>query len=294
MGFAHLIGAAFRAAGSRVRDLDPAHRRDGAGFTFLALAILVAGGVWWQLPKPLGPAIVAIVRGLFGAAAFVVPILLAALAARVLRHPERVNTGGRVVIGWTALSLGVLGLIHIANDTPNPQAGAQAMRHAGGIVGFMVASPLVSGVRTALAIPLLVLLALFGLLVVTATPVNAIPRRLGELRAKLLRRQPEAAHDDELQIDLAARTVTRGARSVDLTAREWALFEVFVQRPGQVMSKAQLEERLYAFGAEVESNTIEVHVSRLRKKIEPDPKNPRYIKTVWGGGYMMAVEPETE
>ncbi len=204
MGFAHLIGAAFRAAGTRVRDLDPAHRRDGAGFTFLALAILVAGGVWWQLPKPLGPAIVAVVRGLFGAAAFVVPILLAALAVRVLRHPERVNTGGRVVIGWTALSLGVLGLIHIAHGTPNPQAGAQAMRHAGGIVGFMVASPLVSGVRTALAIPLLVLLALFGVLVITATPVNAIPRRLGELRDRLLRRQPQSEGDDELLIDLSA------------------------------------------------------------------------------------------
>ncbi|HXR41617.1 MAG TPA: DNA translocase FtsK [Acidothermaceae bacterium] len=214
MGFAHLIGGIFRAAGTRVRDLDPAHRRDGLGFGVLAAAILVAGGVWWQLPKPLGPAIVAIVRGLVGSAAFVVPILLVALAWRVLRHPERVNTGGRVVIGWAALSLGVLGLIHVAHGTPNPQAGAQAMRHAGGIVGFMVASPLVSGVRTALAIPLLVLLALFGLLVVTATPVNAIPRRLRELRDKLLRRKPETA-DDELLIDLAAQppaALRRGSR----------------------------------------------------------------------------------
>jgi S-DNA-T family DNA segregation ATPase FtsK/SpoIIIE len=214
MGFAHLLGAIFRAAGTRVRDLDPAHRRDGAGFAILALAILVAGGVWWQLPKPLGPAVVAIVRGLFGAAAFVVPVLLAALAWRVLRHPERVNTGGRVVIGWAALSLGVLGLLHIAHGTPNPQAGEQAMRHAGGIVGFMVASPLVSGVRTALAIPLLVLLALFGVLVITATPVNAIPRRFRELRDKLLRRQPEAA-GDELLIDLSAEppaALRRGSR----------------------------------------------------------------------------------
>jgi S-DNA-T family DNA segregation ATPase FtsK/SpoIIIE len=215
MGFAHLVGAIFRATGTRVRDLDPAHRRDGAGFAILALAILVAGGVWWQLPKPLGPLIVAVVRGLFGAAAFVVPILLAALAVRVLRHPERVNTGGRVVIGWAALSLGVLGLIHIAHGTPTPQAGEQAMRHAGGIVGFMVASPLVSGVRTALAIPLLVLLALFGVLVITATPVNAIPQRLRELRDKLLRRKPESTGDDELLIDLAAEppaALRRGSR----------------------------------------------------------------------------------
>jgi two-component system OmpR family response regulator len=86
----------------------------------------------------------------------------------------------------------------------------------------------------------------------------------------------------DLQIDLAARTVAHGGRSIDLTAREWALFEAFVQRPGQVMSKAQLEERLYAFGTEVESNTIEVHVSRLRKKL-----GHSVIDTVRGIGYRL-------
>jgi len=86
----------------------------------------------------------------------------------------------------------------------------------------------------------------------------------------------------DLQVDLAARAVARGGRPVDLTAREWALFEAFVQRPGQVMSKAQLEERLYAFGAEVESNTIEVHVSRLRKKL-----GRSVVDTVRGIGYRL-------
>jgi two-component system OmpR family response regulator len=86
----------------------------------------------------------------------------------------------------------------------------------------------------------------------------------------------------ELQVDLAARTVMRNGRSIDLTAREWALFEAFVQRPGQVISKMQLEERLYPFGAEVESNTIEVHVSRLRKKLGQSA-----IETVRGIGYRL-------
>ena len=85
-----------------------------------------------------------------------------------------------------------------------------------------------------------------------------------------------------LQIDLAARTVMKSGRLIALTAREWALFEAFVQRPGQVMSKAQLEDRLYAFGAEVESNTIEVHVSRLRKKLGPD-----VVHTARGIGYRL-------
>ncbi|MCC0081494.1 MAG: response regulator transcription factor [Rhodobacter sp.] len=70
-----------------------------------------------------------------------------------------------------------------------------------------------------------------------------------------------------LEIDLSARSIRRDGRPVTLTAREWALFEALLTRPDQLMSKAQLEEKLYAFDAEIESNTIEVHVSRLRKKL---------------------------
>ncbi|MBB1492778.1 response regulator transcription factor [Paracoccus sp. MC1854] len=86
----------------------------------------------------------------------------------------------------------------------------------------------------------------------------------------------------ELEIDLATRTVLRAGRRVDLTQREWALFEALVQRPRQVISKAQLEDRLYAFGSEVESNTIEVHVSRLRKKLGAGA-----VETLRGIGYRL-------
>lgn len=85
-----------------------------------------------------------------------------------------------------------------------------------------------------------------------------------------------------LQIDLAARSIQRDGRPVTLTAREWALFEAFLARPGQLLSKAQLEEKLYAFDAEVESNTIEVHVSRLRKKLGAE-----VIETERGLGYRL-------
>ncbi len=85
-----------------------------------------------------------------------------------------------------------------------------------------------------------------------------------------------------LEIDLAARSVRREGRLVPLTAREWVLFEGFVQHPGQILSKAQLEERIYAFDTEVESNTIEVHVSRLRKKLDKGA-----IETVRGLGYRL-------
>jgi two-component system OmpR family response regulator len=86
----------------------------------------------------------------------------------------------------------------------------------------------------------------------------------------------------ELEIDLAARSVRRAGKPVQLTAREWVLFEAFVQRPGQLLSKVQLEERLYSFDTEIESNTIEVHISRLRKKLGHDT-----LETARGLGYRL-------
>lgn len=87
----------------------------------------------------------------------------------------------------------------------------------------------------------------------------------------------------QLEIDIARRSVLREGKAVALTAREWALLESFLARPGQLLSKSQLEEKLYDFGAEIESNTIEVHVSRLRKKLGPE-----LIETERGLGYRLA------
>jgi two-component system OmpR family response regulator len=87
-----------------------------------------------------------------------------------------------------------------------------------------------------------------------------------------------------LEIDLAARSVRKEGRLVPLTAREWVLFETFLQRPGQLLSKAQLEERLYSFDTDIESNTIEVHISRLRKKL-----GHSVIKTERGLGYRLGT-----
>jgi len=85
-----------------------------------------------------------------------------------------------------------------------------------------------------------------------------------------------------LEIDLAARRILREGRPVSLTAREWALLEAFLARPGQLLSRAQLEDKLYAFDTEIDSNTIEVHVSRLRKKL-----GAAIIETERGLGYRL-------
>ncbi|WP_096785381.1 response regulator transcription factor [Rhodobacter sp. CZR27] len=84
------------------------------------------------------------------------------------------------------------------------------------------------------------------------------------------------------EVDLAARSIRRDGKPIPLTAREWVLFEAFLSRPNQVLSKAQLEERLWSFDAEVESNAIEVYVSRLRRKLDHS-----VIETVRGLGYKL-------
>jgi two-component system OmpR family response regulator len=86
----------------------------------------------------------------------------------------------------------------------------------------------------------------------------------------------------DLTIDLAQRLIHRGARQISLTSREWILFEAFVQRPRALISKAQMEERLYSFDATVESNTIEVYIGRIRRKLGHD-----IIETIRGMGYRL-------
>ena len=105
--------------------------------------------------------------------------------------------------------------------------------------------------------------------------LNAVARRYSGNPNPLIR-------VGDLEVNLAARSIARAGKNIDLTLREWSLIEAFVKRPGHMLSKAQLEEKLYAFGEEVESNTIEVHISRLRKKLGHDA-----VETVRGLGYRM-------
>ncbi|WP_058913167.1 response regulator transcription factor [Entomohabitans teleogrylli] len=106
--------------------------------------------------------------------------------------------------------------------------------------------------------------------------------RIGSVARRYSGSPNPVIHHGTLRIDLAARSIQRDGRGITLTLREWALFEAFLTRPGQLLSKAQLEDKLYTFDAEVESNTIEVHVSRLRKKLGSD-----IIETERGLGYRL-------
>ncbi|WP_186581677.1 DNA translocase FtsK [Streptomyces sp. BK340] len=221
LGLAHAVGAVFRGIGQGAKNLDPAHRKDGVALLLFGVALIVAAGTWADLRGPVGDLVEILVTGAFGRLDLLVPILLAVIAVRFIRHPEKPEANGRIVIGLSALVIGVLGQVHIACGSPARGDGMQAIRDAGGLIGWAAATPLTYTMSEVLAVPLLVLLTIFGLLVVTATPVNAIPQRLRALGVRLgLLPDPEeyepseddTRYEEQWREDLPARP--RRRRSV--------------------------------------------------------------------------------
>jgi DNA segregation ATPase FtsK/SpoIIIE, S-DNA-T family len=190
LGLAHLFGAIVRRIGSSARELDPELRRDGVGLLFVGLAIVVASAVWWNMPNDVGDGIRVVVSGSVGSLAWAIPILLLLVAWRTLRHPDRNGPGGRQFIGWVAILGGILGLVHIQHDIPRPEKGIEDLVGAGGAIGYVMSSVPSDLLTPYVAVPLLVLLTLFGLLVLGGTPVHALPERAREVWAKV---NPKAA-----------------------------------------------------------------------------------------------------
>jgi S-DNA-T family DNA segregation ATPase FtsK/SpoIIIE len=214
MGLSHVAGTTVRRVGNSALELEPEHRRDGLGFALIALAIVVAAREWWGVRGVFGDVVHAVVAGTFGAVAYAVPLVLLALGLRLLRAPQDDAATNRIIVGTITLTFAACGLVHIANDIPNPPDGANAMRAAGGIIGFLASSPIEAAVSVYGAVALLSLLGIFGLLVITATPVNMIPTRLGQLRDLVLHRPPVEAGDD------AAPTKPARRKAVDLSQRD--------------------------------------------------------------------------
>ena len=105
--------------------------------------------------------------------------------------------------------------------------------------------------------------------------VRSLARRGSGRASNLIRHR-------EVEVDLDSRRVTCRGRAVELAPREFAVLEALLARPGRTLTRGQLEERLYAWGQEVESNAIEVHVHHLRAKLYPE-----IIRTVRGVGYVI-------
>ncbi|MEV4243061.1 DNA translocase FtsK [Streptosporangium canum] len=186
------IGSAARALGQNARELDPVHRRDGLGLAVFSGAIVLAAMTWRESTGTVSAVVNAVMHGVFGSLAWLIPILLALLAWRLLRHPDQNADTGRMIIGWSALTVGVLGVVHVVHDTPYPSGGASdgmdKVSAAGGMIGFVVSAPPASILPAFVTIPLLLILSGFGILVITATPVHRIPERLAEIKHMLFNR----------------------------------------------------------------------------------------------------------
>ncbi|MFC4145406.1 DNA translocase FtsK 4TM domain-containing protein [Micromonospora mangrovi] len=197
MGLAHGVGWAVRGAGRQVasaRDLDPEHRRDGGGLLVFGLAILSAVAIWFGGAGPVGARLADTVRLFLGAIAIVVPVLLMIGAWRLMRTPADPAHRGRGLVGWGSMLVATAAMLHIGQDPVD----AVQRDYAGGLVGAGIGDLLEAGLTAWVAVPLLILLLVFGLLVVTATPINKIPERLGLLAGTLVA-PPEVA-DDETEV----------------------------------------------------------------------------------------------
>jgi S-DNA-T family DNA segregation ATPase FtsK/SpoIIIE len=199
LGVAGLVGAIARSIGHSAKDLDPEQRRDGVGFGILGLAVIVAASVWGDIPGAIGSTVRAATTGTVGVLAGAVPLLLIVIAWRTLRHPDLNGPPGRQVIGWISICGGILGLVHLSHDVPRySDKDPEAMRAAGGAIGFLFSAIPVDLLKSSYVVaPLLVLLVAFGLLIVTSTPVYAVPARLREVRDKALGRNKEEAPEAE-------------------------------------------------------------------------------------------------
>jgi S-DNA-T family DNA segregation ATPase FtsK/SpoIIIE len=230
-----------RAATGGAKDLDPAHRRDGIGLLLLVAALITAGGAWWQAGAA-GDAISDGLRWAFGKGALLLPVLCLLGAWRVLRHPESKGGRGRLAIGWACLGLGALGVLHVLAGRPADRSDA------GGLTGFLLGEPLANLLTPWLAVPVLVLLAGFGVLVVTATPLHQVPQGLSLLRDKVLRREPpksEGQDDDTTPVPLEPliRNRPRRRQAVALQEDPEDVSPVVLDAPPPRRSRARAARR---------------------------------------------------
>jgi DNA-binding response OmpR family regulator len=113
--------------------------------------------------------------------------------------------------------------------------------------------------------------------------LDELGARMRALLRRDIQREDNVLRHGELALDAVSHAVTQAGRPVELSAREFALLAALLERPGAALSKAQLEERIYRWGDEVESNAVEVHIHNLRKKLGGET-----IRTLRGVGYALA------
>ncbi|MEY4901817.1 MAG: hypothetical protein RLZZ190_544 [Actinomycetota bacterium] len=194
-GIAKALGATIRFIARGAKDLDPTHQRDGAAFALLILAIIAGAGAWFQADNVISRAVYAFIYGTFGRIGLIAPLVLIYFAIRLFRTPDEKAATGRIIVGTITLLISATGLAHMLNGSVG--TGATAIRHGGGWIGHGVSTPLVALMTSMLTYPVLVLLFIFGILVVTATPAFELFSRISGASLWLWDRKPRRRSSDE-------------------------------------------------------------------------------------------------
>ena len=125
--------------------------------------------------------------------------------------------------------------------------------------------------------------------------IKSIIRRVNTLREeKTDTEEPVELEFADLKINLEKRKVTLRGKTIELTAKEFDLLALFASHPGKAYTRENLLNIVWGYQFSGYDHTVNSHINRLRSKIESDPSNPKYIKTVWGVGYKFAEEEEVE
>ena len=176
-----VVGGVARSAGrnaATARDLEPEHRRDGVALGVLAFGLISIVAVWFRAAGPIGHGLAVALRAVLGNGALLLPVILIAAAAHLLRQAPEHNSRGRMIVGTLALTVSVLGIFDIWADSPKT---ADGRAHGGGAIGAVIGGPLSLGISAQLALLVLLLVGAFGSLVITATPLPVLATYLREL-----------------------------------------------------------------------------------------------------------------
>ena len=226
-GTSAAVGGAVRSVGTGAKAVSSDVRRDGAAFLLLIGAVLVAATEWFGVGSWAGTVIHGVSAGLFGVLAKLVPLALGFLSLRLFRAPQEGHTNHRIMVGLLFLALTVDGIIHIARHQPSPAAGWDHVMAAGGLLGFLVGTPLASVLNAQLAVFVLVMLGFLAVLVIIGMPVRELASRVRGLLSGRDSRGPDAMDGDDSEFPEHGTLRRKGKRSKTETLDSYAGDEAF-------------------------------------------------------------------
>lgn len=184
-GLAGMVGRTVRWAGESDESTSPEINRDGTGVVLIGLGLLAVASAWLGADGPVAGAVGALLTVAMGVTHWILPALLLWFAWRVLRHPDDTPGAGRLAIGWSSIVVACAGLFSIAADSPSPSTGVDSLAEAGGLIGWLITWPFSTLVGPVLAVLIMALLLVFGLLVVTATRLTDVVRRVKDVPGRV-------------------------------------------------------------------------------------------------------------